>query len=114
MPSELRPHVFERFARGDTSRNRAGGSTGLGLSIVSAVVAAHGGHVELHTRTADAASGTPGAVSYTHLDVYKRQGMLTAEVLDAFTPEEVDVVIRFLELLTDAYEQHGTTLAKSP
>ena len=37
-----------------------------------------------------------------------------AEVLDAFTPEEVDVVIRFLELLTDAYEQHGTTLAKSP
>ncbi|HON75775.1 MAG TPA: MarR family transcriptional regulator [Dermatophilaceae bacterium] len=41
-------------------------------------------------------------------------GMLTAEVLDAFTPEEVDVVIRFLELLTDAYEQHGTTLAKSP
>jgi two-component system OmpR family sensor kinase len=42
---ELLPDVFERFARGDSSRSRAAGSTGLGLSIVSAVVAAHGGTV---------------------------------------------------------------------
>jgi two-component system OmpR family sensor kinase len=38
-------HVFERFARGDTSRSRAAGSTGLGLAIVEAVVTAHGGTV---------------------------------------------------------------------
>ncbi|WP_079086647.1 sensor histidine kinase [Streptomyces silvensis] len=42
---ELRPHVFERFARGDTSRSRAHGSTGLGLAIVHAVVTAHDGTV---------------------------------------------------------------------
>ena len=66
VPSELRPHVFERFARGDTSRNRAGGSTGLGLSIVSAVVAAHGGHVELHTRTADPPAA-PGETTFSVL-----------------------------------------------
>jgi len=47
---ELLPHVFERFARGSESRSREHGSTGLGLSIVDAVVAAHGGRVELTSR----------------------------------------------------------------
>ncbi|HUR74355.1 MAG TPA: ATP-binding protein [Sporichthya sp.] len=42
---ELLPEVFERFARGDSSRSRAAGSTGLGLAIVAAVVAAHHGTV---------------------------------------------------------------------
>ena len=41
----LLPEVFERFARGDTSRSRRGGSTGLGLAIVDAVVRAHGGTI---------------------------------------------------------------------
>ncbi len=44
---ELLPEVFERFARGDNSRSRTAGSTGLGLSIVSAVIAAHGGLVNV-------------------------------------------------------------------
>ncbi|MFE7356811.1 ATP-binding protein [Streptomyces sp. NPDC057543] len=47
IPPELLPHVFERFARGDASRSRHAGSTGLGLAIVQAVVAAHGGRVEV-------------------------------------------------------------------
>ncbi|CAL9507255.1 putative sensor histidine kinase TcrY [Streptomyces sp. enrichment culture] len=42
---ELLPHVFERFARGDSARTRATGSTGLGLAIVQAVATAHGGAV---------------------------------------------------------------------
>ncbi|WP_225832906.1 HAMP domain-containing sensor histidine kinase [Streptomyces sp. NK08204] len=44
---ELLPHVFERFARGDSARSRATGSTGLGLAIVQAVAAAHGGAVSV-------------------------------------------------------------------
>ena len=45
IPPDLLPGVFERFARGDTSRSRNAGSTGLGLAIVAAVVGAHGGSV---------------------------------------------------------------------
>ncbi|MFJ5778579.1 ATP-binding protein [Streptomyces sp. NPDC093094] len=49
IPSGLLPHVFERFARGDSSRSRASGSTGLGLAIVQAVAAAHGGAVTVES-----------------------------------------------------------------
>jgi two-component system OmpR family sensor kinase len=50
IPQSLLPDVFERFARGDTSRSRAAGSTGLGLAIVAAVVEAHHGTVEVTSR----------------------------------------------------------------
>jgi two-component system, OmpR family, sensor kinase len=57
IPAELQPHIFERFARGDSSRSRAAGSTGLGLSIVYAVVTAHGGTVSVDSR--------PGRTEFT-------------------------------------------------
>jgi two-component system OmpR family sensor kinase len=53
IPPELQDNVFTRFARGDTSRNRAAGSTGLGLSIVAAVAQAHGGSVQVSSKPGD-------------------------------------------------------------
>ncbi|HVV13325.1 HAMP domain-containing sensor histidine kinase [Amycolatopsis sp.] len=50
IPEEVLPGVFERFARGDTSRSRAAGSTGLGLAIVAAVVSVHGGEVSVRSK----------------------------------------------------------------
>lgn len=50
IPPELADRVFERFVRGDRARSRTTGSTGLGLSIVRAVVRAHGGEVEVTSR----------------------------------------------------------------
>ncbi|MEU5906944.1 HAMP domain-containing sensor histidine kinase [Micromonospora sp. NPDC047467] len=50
VPAELRPEMFERFARGDSSRSREHGSTGLGLAIVAAVVEAHHGAVSVESR----------------------------------------------------------------
>ena len=47
IPVEQLPTLFERFTRGDESRNRASGSTGLGLAIVTAVVQAHHGQVSV-------------------------------------------------------------------
>jgi len=56
VPEEAIGGLFERFSRGDTSRTRATGSTGLGLSIVKAVTEAHGGSVEVDSE--------PGATSF--------------------------------------------------
>jgi signal transduction histidine kinase len=43
------PHVFDRFYKADQSRLHAGGS-GLGLSIVKAIVERHGGAVAVRSR----------------------------------------------------------------
>jgi two-component system OmpR family sensor kinase len=71
IPPDLLPHVFERFARGDSARSRATGSTGLGLAIVQAVAAAHGGAV-----TVDSA---PGRTVFTvHLPAFAPAAPLPA------------------------------------
>jgi K+-sensing histidine kinase KdpD len=46
IPPELRPHLFQRFVRGDSKENEATG-TGLGLAIVKGLVEAHAGTVTL-------------------------------------------------------------------
>ena len=43
IEAALRGRLFERFARGDASRERRTGSTGLGMSIALAIVVSHGG-----------------------------------------------------------------------
>jgi two-component system OmpR family sensor kinase len=55
LTPEEAAHAFERFYRADPARTRAGGGSGLGLSIVAAIAAAHGGRA-----TVDTAAG-PGA-----------------------------------------------------
>jgi signal transduction histidine kinase len=53
---EMLPHLFERFYRGDTARERGG--AGLGLTVAAAIVSAHGGTIK-------AAKSDPSGLSVT-------------------------------------------------
>ena len=41
--------IFERFYRTDRSRNRKTGGAGIGLTIVKAIVLAHGGNISVES-----------------------------------------------------------------
>jgi histidine kinase len=45
IASEHLPHLFTRFYRVDKSRSRAGGGSGIGLTIARHLVEAHGGRI---------------------------------------------------------------------
>lgn len=47
IPSDVLPHVFERFFRADRARSRQVEGAGLGLSIVKSICIAHGGQVSV-------------------------------------------------------------------
>jgi signal transduction histidine kinase len=44
------PHIFERFYRVDPSRSRSTGGAGIGLTIVKAIVDAHGGRIDVFSQ----------------------------------------------------------------
>jgi signal transduction histidine kinase len=52
MPEEELEHAFEPFYRGERSRSRETGGTGLGLGIARNIARAHGGEVVLKNRAA--------------------------------------------------------------
>ncbi len=49
IPEQELPYIFERFYRADKSRNRATGGAGIGLTIVKAIIEAHGGRVSVQS-----------------------------------------------------------------
>jgi len=47
IAAEHLPHVFERFYRADSARDRARGGSGIGLAIAQALTEANGGHISV-------------------------------------------------------------------
>ena len=50
IPAQDLPYIFDRFYRVDKSRDREGGGSGLGLSIVSSACERHGGEIAVEHR----------------------------------------------------------------
>lgn len=50
IAQEELPNIFEHLYRADKSRSRNTGGSGIGLSVVKAIVDAHNGHIEVKTQ----------------------------------------------------------------
>jgi len=67
VPPDVAAKVFERFYRADPMRARSRGGSGLGLSIVQAIVTAHGGRVGIESHPG---CGTTFTVSLPLADTF--------------------------------------------
>ncbi|AMC93370.1 alkaline phosphatase [Erysipelothrix larvae] len=50
ISEDVLPHIFERFFRGQSDRNRNDGNSGLGLAISKSIVEAHGGTLSVASK----------------------------------------------------------------
>ncbi len=111
MPPELLDRVFEAFARGRRSIERAAGGLGLGLSIVKSLVQLHGGRVSAHS--AGAGHGSELEVVLPALDGSLPAPHARTQVQAAVPRAELRVVLVVddnqdaAELLAEALTGHG-------
>jgi two-component system OmpR family sensor kinase len=84
LPPEHAVKVFERFYRVDASRARSqGGGSGLGLSIVTAVVTAHGGRVGV--------APTPGGGATFRVELPLAPIAVSPEAVDLDADRDIDL-----------------------
>jgi signal transduction histidine kinase len=72
IPEEDLTHVFDRFFRGDRSRNRRSGGLGLGLPIAKDLVEIEGGHLDIRSALG---VGTRVTVSYPRSVIVRHESL---------------------------------------
>lgn len=75
IPEEDLAHVFDRFFRGDRSRNRRSGGLGLGLPIAKDLVEIEGGHLDIRSTVN---VGTRVTVSYPRSVIVRHESLLAS------------------------------------
>jgi signal transduction histidine kinase len=127
IEQEFLPYIFERFRQADTSAKRMHGGLGLGLSIVSSLVAMHKGSVR--AESAGKGKGTTFIVTMPLFTELLRQsetsaaaagkweqngsGELTADVLSGLKVLTVDDQQDTRELITLALGRYGAEVRTS-
>jgi signal transduction histidine kinase len=74
IPPDALERIFERFGRADPARTRSAGGVGLGLSIVDAIVKAHGGKCTVRSEEA-------GTVFSLYMPLRRTLASLSREVV---------------------------------
>ena len=99
IPAEDAARIFERFYRGDASRQRETGGTGLGLAIVAAIAKQHDGGIRL--------TETPGggATMSLHLPYVPREDEdeLEEDSASSATADDASPVTRPLAMLRNTF-----------
>lgn len=75
IPEEDLAHVFDRFFRGDRSRNRRSGGLGLGLPIARDLVEIEGGRLDIRSRVD---VGTRVTISYPRSAIARDESLLAS------------------------------------
>src|SRR5450830_1439389 len=75
IPKEDLAHVFDRFFKGDRSRNRKSGGLGLGLPIARDLVEIEGGHLDIKS-TVDV--GTRVTIYYPRSVITRDESLLAS------------------------------------
>ena len=75
IPEEDLVHVFDRFFRGDRSRNRRSGGLGLGLPIAKDLVEIEGGHLDIRSTLG---VGTRVTVSYPRSVIVRHESLVAS------------------------------------
>jgi PAS domain S-box-containing protein len=117
MPPEILSHLFERFVQGRRTLDRAEGGLGLGLAIVSSMVALHGGTV--HADSAGVGLGSeltvriPALPRATEVEVEAPAAPDAAPAPSACRVLIVDDNVDAADLLSEALAQlgHATRVA---
>ncbi|RII42374.1 sensor histidine kinase [Galactobacter valiniphilus] len=107
IPAEDAARIFERFYRGDISRQRETGGTGLGLAIVAAIAKQHDGGIRLSETPEGGATMSLRVPYVAPPEAVDEAEAETADEAEPARGREAAPVTRSLQLLRSTFSRRG-------